>query len=255
MGIRIKIQLGYGLTNLNVEKNGRITDDPRINEDFTDEESYDKLYESKTVDEFAQWIHSEFEKDKEDNECADIIRRANGNYSKDFMMPPFDVYSYINDKDREQCKRDIKSNAPFFRYDSEYGLSNVICFSDPFSPDWQRHDDMIDYYMSEDSTPEVKDLTSRCGIYPNISMIKIPHIELEEKWRDKYAPSEYNMMVGRWEKDREPILSGEMLEIALNSYRPLIPDSILLWTYYIKIFKDWERTVQELRPMIYTYWS
>ena len=255
MGIRIHKQLGYGLVDLEIVENGSLDDDPRINPEFLREEFYhDELHSYDLVEKFCKWIDSEFQKDRQNNECADIIRKANGEKNSDFISQPYGHVEYLRGK-RKGFKDEVNRNAPFFSFDSEYGSPHVICFTEPFSPDWERYDDTIDYYMAEGSEANVKDLTHRCGIYPYISVIQIPGSDLGEEWRDKYAPSEYNRMVGRWDKDSKPLLSGDKLETALNCYRPIIPESILLWTYYIGIFKDWEKTVQELRPMIYTYWS
>ena len=258
MGIRIKKQLGYGLTDLKIEHLGKLSDDPRINPEFTDEEFYnDKLHTHEFFLEFCEWMHKEFEKDRKNNECSDLIRKANGWDEDEFFIGPYGYHEVLfpEKHKREGFRKEVLGDTPFFEFNSEFGLSNVICFGEPLSPDWSRYDDTIYYYMSESAEPNVVDLMHRCGIYPYISVIQIPGSNLPDPWRKKYAPSEYNMMTGRWDEDRKPDLSGEHLEIALNCYRPIIPDSILLWTYYIGIFKDWEKTVQELRPMIYTYWS
>lgn len=258
MGIRIRKQLGYGLTDLKIERLGGLSDDSRINTEFTDEEFYnDKLHTHEFFLEFCEWMHKEFKKNNKHNECTDLIRKANGLVKDEFCTGPYGYYDVLFPEKHksEEFKNRVLMRTPFFQFDSEFGLSNVICFGEPFSTDWYRYDDTIDYYIENDSDPNVVDLTHKCGIYPHISVIQIPGSNLPDKWRKKYAPSEYNMMVGRWDENKRPVLDGENLEIALNCYRPIIPEGILLWTYYINIFKDWEKTVQELRPMIYTYWS
>ena len=69
-------------------------------------------------------------------------------------------------------------------------------------------------------------------------------------------PSEYNMKIGEWNKDTSPTIKDlEILKYFKKYYRPVIPAAIVLFAYWIGIFKYFNETIQEFRPIIYTYWG
>ena len=51
-----------------------------------------------------------------------------------------------------------------------------------------------------------------------------------------------------------PLVTGETLQLLLGHYRTAIADSVVLYTYFVNIFTDWRKTVEDLKPMVYTYW-
>lgn len=257
MGIRIQQYMGWGLKDLNV-RGYNLTDDDRINPDFDMED----VYGWETIDAFMHWLHNDFEAN-DGKEAKAIIAEANGECGYAVSLQ-YLVYDYIRDTDGK--KKTIQRNAPGIVFSPEFGSEHVLLFHELVG-DCVRYDNTMDYYLwsklsgQEESTePMLVDLTDRGAIYPQCNVIKkatAPEYKGESDVLNKTSimAGQYNRLVGRWAKDVKPMLSGDDLTYALDAYRPDIPEFILLWTHYIGIFKDWKSTVQELRPMIYIFWS
>ena len=237
--------MGYGLNNVVTDEKGNCID-PRINTDFFQSEEYWGKIDD--VDGFFTWI----EENKE--ECKKVLReveptRRNDNDAFDFN---------INWALGSWKKKEIKYNHHSVTYDSEYGLPEILLFSDIERAEWARGDNTIDYYESNDSECHIKKLDHHCGIYPYVGIVHIPHAPNfgKENYFDFYDPSEYNQMVGRWSKRMKPLLvDNAQLEYFKKWYRPVISPMVLLYIKFLDIFKCYNETVQELRPMIYTYWA
>ena len=260
MGIRIHKALGWGLTNVK-EGKFRIEDD-RLNEE--PEEGWFTESQEKFLP-FIEW----FTKNK-DGEVREIISEIDGVPAK-HCCPSYGLLRWAKEFSETGKIKDLPHYNNFYHHQSEYGLPHVVQFTPLDYPDWYRFDDTLDYYEAGCiAKSKVLDLTDRCGIYPYTSVIRhtdappIPQsaykndlIKLAEQHTklQRIGPSLYNQLVGRWDKKAKPILKGEVLEYMLKWYRPAISDSVLLYTHYLKIFKNWKLTVQELRPMIYTWWA
>jgi len=106
-------------------------------------------------------------------------------------------------------------------HDTEGGLSNVCLIIPPGNfKDWRRYDDLIDYHeekeTQKDLIPRVLDISK--GIYPY------------EVFRNKefYDPTKYE--------------------------KPKVPDCVKFTCRYFNLFKD-EAIIDELKPILYVWWS
>lgn len=94
------------------------------------------------------------------------------------------------------------------------------------------------------------DLTSRGGIFPyNASFIHIPG---SERYGEKEFP---NILSMEFYKSYTYNKESDISKYVLKSYRPKIFPSVILYAKYINIFKDFNKTIHKLRPMIYQFWS
>ena len=257
MGIRIKKIIGYGLTDVKC-KDGEIVD-PRFNLSLfkeTETQPYIGDYLQEKVYEYTQWILDK----KNHEEAATLVIKANGEDLNEIKKKYKDswTFSFLNVPFWESGLKD-KPVSEFddpFVHDGEYGNPKVCLFKSLYDKEVHRSDNLIDYYEADEAKSKVKLLTHRCGIYPFTNMIRIPGTTpTKPEFKTRIEPSWYNQMVGRWDKKQKPTESGIYLQDLLDNYRPIIEPNIVLFTHFCGIFTDWEKTVQELRPMIYTYWS
>lgn len=255
MGLRIQKRLGYGLIDVETDKKGNITDN-RFNFEFLQKnnEEPEKIFE-----EFRDWIINPLSK----NEIQTILGQIDNEEEerKKYLGDPF-LVNYLKENNNP-----FDINNPFF-HEREFGLKNVVIFQPIYQKNWHRWDDDIDYYEAGGNTESnINTLDGNCGIYPWLGMVRKPNApepNFPIEHLDQYdrnivlsktiAPAIYNQQVGKWDKNQPPVASGEMLDYLLKWYRPRIPQSIILYSYFAKIFKDL-LTIQELKPMIYTYWA
>jgi hypothetical protein len=251
MGTRIHKVMGWGIDTIEVE-DFNITDS-RINTDFFKSEEYWKR--EGDIKGFFQWMEDSRE------ECEQIVRVVEpnrwtgGEREKDFHH---DVGITLAFWKREQKEGKKRYNCHAVTHDAECGMGEVLLFSPIDSPDFYRCDDTIDYYESGCQIDNhVRCLTKHCGIYPYQGIIHIPDSPKwgEESYPHFVEPGDYNQMVGAWSSNHKPMLTGEKLEYFKTYYRPVIPSVIILHAYWLNVFNDFDKTIQELRPMIYTYWG
>lgn len=256
MGIRIHKAMGWGLVDVKTT-NGRITDD-RFNIVSDEDSGWYETCEN-SLEKFISWVRRERKR-----EAIKLAAAANnttpGNKSgQQWGIDMFEIHG--NKINRKEVLKKYQETH-FFTHDSEGGNPEVVVFCPLGQKSFYRSDDTIDYYETSNMEPTVK-LLNRCGIYPWVGLYKIPGAPtppshpFDKETIDKITmdPAHYQMLVGRWDEDQPAIATGEIKEYLLKYYRPKIPDSILLYTHFVGIFKDWIKTVQELRPMIYTFWS
>lgn len=232
MSIRINTILGYGLTDIEFDRNVLERTDSRIN-DFETIYNYDK-----NVKDFLNYLE-----DKE--KCLNILKDIN---------PYADIY--VLDLLIETLQNNLNKQISLHPviYDPEYGEPNVLMFCPIEKSNYYRCDDDIDYYFNLSSdignNNVVQDLTHKGGIYPyNSSFFHIPGSQ-------KYGEKEFPHVLGI--SLYNSLIHDKMTDIAkyvLKSYRPHIFPSVVLYAKYINIFKDFDKTIHELRPMIYQYWS
>ena len=255
MGIRVRKTLGYGLTDVR-SKNYSITDERFLPDKHTDEPYY---YDDARIEEFLNWVINNKE------ECISVV--------SSFLGAEYGYYSSIIGSILSNHKKEGRQWACPLDYCFEYGLKNVVVFTPLERPYWQRHDDTIDYmeetYLNGKKRQHTwcKELIGSCGIYPHVRMFLKPGRKTHEdlsSLTEYYCssiknkvldPATYNMLVGQWCDGKKPLASGELLKHLLNDYMPHIPESVILFTYYFKIFKDWQETLSELKPVIYTHWG
>lgn len=244
MSIRIHKIIGWGFNNIKAtEKEGII--DERIKTDFFQSKEYRSR--EGDADGFLKWLK---DNEQEHEELLDKVSPSESQGNSGFY-----VKWAIGDISNEKVKRNNHSVI----YDPEYGRKETLLFTSLGDKRVYRYDDIIDYYEAgTEPEPTVKDLTPFCGIWPHTGVVHIPHAPHfgEEKYLSHYDAGEYNRMVGKWSKRTRPLLTDpEMLEYFKKWYRPVIDPTLILYVKFLDILNDFEKTIQDLRPMIYTYWS
>jgi len=246
MGIRVHKVLCYALGDVK-SKDSRIVDS-RFQDWVREDDYYDKT--EKSLVPFLEWTKTN------KDECNQLLRKFNRRTLDDWFFVHFcesDLEKITDEKERQQFLN--KRFHSHFIYDGEFGLPRVFGIVPIDFPHWYQYDNIIDYYVEDSGKNHIKWLDKRCGIWPFTGVVLKPGKEPVGKLGEHPNAGEFNIAVGRWEMKREPTLSPEEVKLALKNYRFNIPSSILLWTYYLNLFKDWESTVSELRPALYTYWS
>ncbi len=248
MGIRNHKEMGWGLNNIVTDEKGKVID-PRIDTDFFQSEDYWEKY-----DDIVGFI-TYLEENKE--ECEKVLNKIEpptfpkrGN--EDIHRTNINWILKFWEEDKKRY------NTSPLTYDSEFGDGKILLISSIEEPEWSRFDDCIDYYEAKDNLNHIQDLTNKCGIYPYLGVNHIPGSPKfeEEGYPNFLSPSHYNQRIGEWDKNIPPMIKDkEKLEYYKKYYRPVIPATIVLWVYWIGIFKYFNKTIQELRPMIYTYWA
>jgi len=264
MGIRVHKALCYALTNVLTKSNkGWHIDDPRFVDNINDEEMTEKPYDKAVYVKFLKWVH---------NNRAECIRLLGTVNPPDRLGQPHlnpIMSHYLNMRyggAKKNSKIPATDYSDIYIHNGEYGLGQVVGFVELFSPAWYRSDDSIDYVDETNPSKDQINYFKRIpyGIYPYSGMMyKIRHPEIAEYPKPKTArelgdymsSSEYQSLVGDFSPYRGPAEGDEVGKYVRACYRPEIPDSVLLYTYYMGFFKDWQKTVQELQPILYVYWS
>lgn len=238
MGIRIKKVLGYGLYDVEAEEY-----------DITDKrfkiDAKEKLDQASPGD-FAGWLM------ENEQEAAEIVALTK---PKRKIGQSIDLTLRFAIEDWKKGERVGLHSYPI--WNPEYGDPNTIMFVPIEAKNWYRTDDVIDYYENSGTPndPQIQHLNRYCGIYPYIGAVRIPNMPKVADLDDFLTPADWSMLLGTFREDRGPELGEDIAEQVKNSYRVAIPDSIVLYTHWLDIFEDWEKTVHELTPALYTFWS
>ena len=232
MGIRIHKYLGYGLTDVECEDAGEITD-PRINT-----ESWLLNWEADTpsLEDYAAWLAEHA--DDQWWERHYLASREKGCRRR------------RSDSDGVDLQRLVEHH-------SEYGLKNVLIVL-PFNmPDWRRWDDSLDYYEDQhNGEPHVKLLDS--GIYPWSAAYTDTRTGEDVKGHE----------IMMWVRAKNSNIERDRIDLdlfaresgfadhdeALKYCQPRVPDPIRNICRFGKLFHD-DMTIHRLRPMIYTRWG
>jgi len=258
MGIRIHKFLGYGLTDVKADINNWIIIDDRFNPD-SKVTNWDYLDSEERLDDYKEFLKGKMKKTK---------YKEGGKVEKidSDEMDLFLELHFLNNKD--------VSLFDCVEYDMEFGMENVILFIPPgHGDDWHRYDDVIDYYefyyhydVDNDSDMTfVKEL--KMGIYPydygycdkrtgerldNLHVrghLQLKMERMKQSFEEKNILDEYYIVLNESAKK----LGFKNSEDADENMLPEVPDSIRAWCEYLKVFKD-EKTVYQLKPMIYQVW-
>lgn len=255
MGLRIKKVIGYGVQGLNREG------DPRIDwakfRAFVDREETARdflgfIEAGKADDIMHKLLLKEKPNNKEDNKYVESI---------DFKL----MRRLVKDREEKGVHAMFTSPSNYVHYCDEAGKPDVMVLQAPFSDDWSRRDDIIDY-CEEGPESRVRLLDST-GIYPyagTMVRIRLPSQEvagaLSATGRLKGGSMEggwYNQLVGRWCKTQPPLVEGELLEHLLNDWRAPIPSGILALMVFMDCFPNLGEEgsiLDDMRPMLYVYW-
>jgi hypothetical protein len=151
----------------------------------------------------------------------------------------------------------------FIKYDPEFGSKTTIIFTIPWYDEWDRYDDIIDYYeyKGKDLEPITEVLTR--PIYPhdfyidnrNGNRIKFDDFDTFRFMeslivKEPEAKDKYEKII----LDHVKTMGFKTWEEAKKHIAPGIPFDIRLMCEYLGVFKN-INDVYTLKPMIYTYWS
>lgn len=238
MGIRIKKMLGYGLTDLQCTDRGAIIDH-RINMDSTFV-AYSDFSKRTNPTDYLDWLLDGNSVAEHGTMDTWLAKR----YEKEGSLPDGfynDWYSHI------------------VHGGGDYGQDNVLCIRPLSARDWYRNDDIIDYTeadFAKDWAGDVRVLDT--GIYPYtpdfMDAVTGEHI----KWDDLQLWT----LAKNDESERPVERMDELAQLAgykdhneaLSRVVPNIPDTVRDMCIFGKLFTD-DRYINDLRPMIYTYWS
>jgi hypothetical protein len=201
---------------------------------------------------FLKWVRNNTE------ECNNILSSV---YNRRRYLSHFFVHFNYGEIDKiidaeERRKFLSQKFHPSFISETEYGIGRVFGIVPIDFPHWRQYDNIIDYYSEPSGKNHVKWLDRRCGIYPfNVCMHLKKGKQPVGNLGEHPDGSQFNIAVGRWTKNSPPTMTPELVKQALEKYHCHIPESILLWTHYLDLFRNWEATISELRPALYTYWS
>ncbi len=248
MGIRIHKVIGYGMNDIEDSVN-----DPRFNkagyfgtevyerEDAFTDDGYD-AHIKKILDDGAG-LHDltimamERTKAQKENKAGDM------------------VYDYKDSIDN--C----------ITYDDEYGMASVMVFTPPYwSKNWNRYDDIIDYYdpthSEADGSPgQGYQLTNR-PIYPFESYNDCrttPPVRLNNEEQSVFIQARnarndnrsYSQTMTDHAVEKMNFVDEEQM---LEMVNPIIPRELVELLKYLKVFND-EADIYRLKPMIYWYWG
>lgn len=244
MGIRIYRSLGWGLNDVQVDSKGDLDDDR-----FVSQEDFDDISE-KNMKDFLDWFSSNRK------EAANIIELALPERKNLHHQLGIELDFLINSRWKKTGKFSFTDWSRGYQFDPEFGLPNVMNFIPIEYPSWERRDDAIDYYDVDnfDMKPSVKMLDTFCGLFPYTGAIRNNQKPKVGNLPDYLDPRLWAMLRGTY-SESPPISGEEVAQQITESYRPIIADSVMIYTHWLGIWKDWKTTVQELRPMIYTYWG
>lgn len=272
MGIRIKKIIGYGLKDI-ITDDWRMGDDPRFNKEFwngtedNDDDAMERYYVTKFKD-YEKWVKENYDliidiaendlrrwQSREEEGSEKKVREA---HIGEIEFPLSWMRAKIKEKGEKASDIWIRD---FCNYDFEFG-TNVIIFKPPSYKDWYRSDDIIDYCeanLNGDMEPYFKYL-SPSGIYPHLGMVRFRDAssEVSEVLAEKkhLMPAEYSMLTGRWSKNMKAEANGENLKDLEDNWRCQLPlEMITAMAYIGEGFTDLKSFLNELRPMIYVYWS
>ena len=250
MGIRVHKVLGYGIADLKSNNHNEICD-PRVDtEKFRQlmNDSYDLMGPKLLV-----WFRKEKDNLIRFHKRVSPHIKDGGDFDFCFRMLENGI------KSEPKGKQEVLGD--YATHDGEFGIPGVLLFRPLMCRDWSRYDNIIDYYEEPINRFRFLDNT---GIYPwNGPMIRFrpaPRgVWKDKESEEKYAVMEgghYNQFVGRWDPNQKPFAEGRFLKHLLEDYRPKTPFElhVILW-YYRKAFKDIVGLLNNLRPMIYVYWS
>lgn len=253
MGIRIHKVLGYGITDYKGKK------DPRFSEAF---KNYEWRESEITVEKLIEWLKAN------PKEMIDICSIDGGHmtayYKQQKKTDAEIVASMLSIYDKSNLKIDIQDCVT---HQDEYGLKKVIVFQ-PFNEleNWSHFDDMIDYEeaggLAKNKVKLLKNSWS--GLYPwsgNMYRFRgepfkdYDGMDSSGYYKGIMSASQFSMLVGRWDKKTKPYGSSKMIEDLTSNWRCKIPAEIVAVLLRLGIVNDVKSFINELRPMIYTYWS
>ena len=248
MGSRIHKAIGYGISALKCKENN--STDPRID--------WVKFYSRKNMDmkAFALWMQDH------KNEIMAL-------YSREYqdMYPLHDDFDFRLEIQTLNALEEGK--APRLNECIIQGSEGrVLMFVPPeYHHEWFRYDNAIDYVESDGRTQAKK---LRTGGFPEPnqrSVMREPAGSFVETG-DWVYPSEncdelgptlldagrYAQLTGTWDHKLPAIAKGKFLQHLKQDFRPRVPLPVLALVLSLECVHDPAAFIDDLRPMVYTYW-
>lgn len=155
-----------------------------------------------------------------------------------------------------------RSNFPTYIYNSldvqpdiQYvGCEDYIGVIFTMYPNQYRSDDTIDYYESDLEALEIRELHT-AEIYPMAGSYICERDCVAGKKGDLLDGGTFNQMVGRWDKNLEPLVKGEKLESYLSDWRVTPPPALCLSVFISPWITDKMGILKLVRPSLATWWS
>ena len=224
MGIRVRKCIGYGLTDIECDEH-RLVDERLDPEGYlfhaydVEEEGEDKYpWERDGAKGYWNWLQKNFTKDEL------------------YRGPYLDTVTFSQLKG-EKKKEAVDRWSPYRSaiHEGEFGLSNVLLVV-PFCQwkGWSRYDDSIDWAEETQAYgQENRVVVYEQGFYPWNTF------SVDPKTGVPYVGFHYTE-VDELRKEGRAV--------------PKVPDEVTALCKYLKIFRD-DKTIIDLRPMMYVYWS
>ena len=170
----------------------------------------------------------------------------------------------------------------------------LLTFCSPFDAVAARSGDIMDYYENECESkllylcplpPKLTEVRSEAhrsanGTYPYDGTLRrcygsprVPSVKLNTPadaplrytpegtpcalyFDDFMAGGPYNQITGRYDPNKAPWGTPEDVAYLLEHYRPVIPDFVLIYLWFLKTQGvDFTLRVNDIRPVIFTFWS
>lgn len=254
MGIRLHKFMGYGLTDISCDSDGRI-DDERINPQSillgggagNDSE---EAWTEAARESYRSWL-------QEQRTALEHKRKQGETVEHPAVLDRW----YLNDQERVQ--RDRRYLRDCIAYQPEYGLANVLALQPLACADWKRYDDPIDY-MTETFIAEPAGENG------------INHVEVFAHGIHPFNASYMDARTGLLIKDLQPIEVGWVLRDDeryepmtadvisrlgfsdraefLQNVVPKVPQEIRDIAEFTGLFTH-DHVWRQLRPLLYTYWA
>jgi len=243
MGIRIHKSIGYALTDVIYdEDNWTVENDGRFDPDgwmMLDCEESEERY---TMAGFKKHIEALLPVNKKDHNHGEH----------------FELYLLLQLMDAGN----VKELYSYIIYDMEFGAGNVLMLIPPGNNDWVRYDDIIDYYDPANRendggiTESIIPIDRPIWPYESYNNLKtMPPTALTGVQQQFYNTVKYRGLEKYTDQQAVAEILGLDTPAEFETHiAPVIPLALVEMLKYVKMFKD-ERTIYELRPIIYGYWG
>jgi hypothetical protein len=232
MGIRVNKVLGYGITDIKLDKNENIIDE-RTNQDIL--YGIDNYF---YIEDFIDYV-----KEQDNNKISKTLLISNINSLKGNEKIEDNLFNLIT-------------------YDYEYGSDKTLLITPISCLHWSRRDDTIDYheetvlYNQRTSIVELKN-----GIFPWTGSY------ISRKTGERFTNTgnvpkysiAHQFMITEPEKDELRLeyaksLNYKSIDEAEDDIGIFIPDEVRLFCEFTKLFTD-NKYINYLKPLLYVYWS
>jgi len=232
MGIRVHKVLGYGLSDIKVEKYSLV--DPRFTlqggawDYFLELLAYDIKPE-----EYIYWLRH------------DLLKRNEEELASVGIHDTIMLRLLLGEsKRRKKFKNSLKLEE-CLTHQSEFGFPNVMLFTPPdYLEEWVQCDSTMDWVSETYEHSQENRILALPGIYPYNSLQN----------KDGIVPNSIEAQV-LYDQRQAAFEKGKLHEI--KDTWPEIPPSVIAYILFLGIFREdvFSEVVTQLRPYFYVYWS